>query len=148
LYSLKPENAPRDRRIESLVLSYVDSVGCSAIRELLSGQPNNQIIQDLAYFISVQFNRLPSVGREASEIWSKMGTGLLRGMAANVGRMQTILERYTQKTGKSVAVSVESMVEAVRGGHIEVIATERPFLQSIFTQAERLSSVIVQLDWL
>jgi hypothetical protein len=109
LYALKPENAPRDRRIESLVLSYVDGVGSSAIRGFLSGQPNNQMIQDLAYFIGVQFNRLPSVGRAVSEMWSKIGTGMLRGMTANVGRMQSILERYTRKTGKSVAVSAESI---------------------------------------
>ena len=147
LYALKPENAPRDRRIESLILSYVDGVGSSAIRGLLSGPPNNQMIQDLAYFIGVQFNRLPSVGRTVSEMWSKIGTGMLRGMTANVGRMQSILERYTRETGKSVAVSAESMVEAVRGGHIEVVATERPFLHGIFAHAVTVRDAIERLDW-
>ena len=147
LYALKQENAPRDRRIESLVLSYVDGVGSSAIRGLLSGQPNNQMIQDLAYFIGVQFNRLPSVGRAVSKIWSEMGAVLMRGMTANVARMESVLERYTQKTGKSVAVSAESMVDAVRGGHVEVVATERPFLQGMFTQANTVSDAVLQLDW-
>jgi hypothetical protein len=147
LYALKPENAPRERRIESLVLSHIDGVGSSAIRELLSGQPNSQTIQALAYFIGVQFNRLPSIGRAVTAIWTKIGTDMLRVMTANVGRMQSILERYARDTGKSVDVSAESMVEAVRGGHIEAVATERPFLQSIFTQAESITDVIVGLDW-
>ena len=147
LYALKPENAPRDRRIESLVLSYVDGVGSSAMRGFLSGQPNNQMIQDLAYFIGVQFNRLPSVGKAVSEMWNKIGTGMLRGMTANVGRMQSILERYTRETGKSVAVSAESMVEAVRKDQIEVVATERPFLSGIFTHAETVGGALLQLDW-
>jgi len=147
LYALKPKNAPRDRRIESLVLSYIDGVGSSAIRELLSRKINSHAIQDLAYFIGVQFNRLPSVGRAVSQMWSKVGTAVMREMAANVGRMQSILERYTRETGESLAVSAESMVEAVRGGQVEAVATERPFLQGIFSHAEDIAHAIEQLDW-
>jgi hypothetical protein len=146
-YALKPENAPWDRRIESLVLSYVDGVGSWAIRELLSGQRNNQMIQTVAYFIGVQFNRLPSVRRAVSEIWNNIGMEMLRGMTASVGRMQSILERYTRETGKSVAVSAESMVEAVRGGQVEAVATERPFLHGIFAHAVTVSDAIDRLDW-
>lgn len=147
LYALKPENAPWDRRIESLVLSYVDGVGSWAIRELISGQRNNRMIQTLAYFIGVQFNRLPAVGRAVSGMWSQIGTEMLRGMTASVGRMQSILERYTRETGKSVAVSAESMVEAVRGGRVEAVATERPFLHGIFAHAVTVSDAIQLLDW-
>lgn len=147
LYALKPENAPRERRVESLVLSHIDGLGSSSVRELLSGQHDNQTIQTLAYYIGVQFNRLPSVGRAVSTIWTKIGTEMLRGMTASVGRMRSVLEGYARATGKSVDVSAESMVEAVRGGHIEVVATEQPFLQGIFTQAENISAVIEQLDW-
>lgn len=61
--------------------------------------------------------------------------------------MQSIIEQYTAKTGESVGVSAKSMVEAVQNNQIEAVATERPFLQHIFTQAESLSQVIVALDW-
>jgi ABC-type amino acid transport substrate-binding protein len=71
----------------------------------------------------------------------------MRMMAADVGRMQSIIEQYTAKTGESVGVSAKSMVEAVQNNQIEAVATERPFLQHIFTQAESLSQVIVALDW-
>jgi len=147
LYALKPQNAPIDQRIESKVMSYVDGVGSSAMRALLAGRATRETFENLAYFIGVQFNRLPSFGAMVSEIYTKAGTGIMRMMAADVGRMQSIIEQYTAKTGESVGVSAKSMVEAVQNNQIEAVATERPFLQHIFTQAESLSQVIVALDW-
>ena len=147
LYALRPDNAPRERLVESLALSRIDGMGSSAIREFLFEQPNGQTIVALAYFIGVQFNRLPSVGRAVTAMWTKIGAVMMQGMATSVERMQSILDHYARKTGKSVNVSAESMVEAVRGGHIQAVATERPFLQGIFTHAETVSEAITQLDW-
>lgn len=147
LYAFKPENAPRERLIESMVLSYIDSLGSSAIRELLSREINNQTIPNLAYFVGVQFNRLPSVARAVSATWAKFGEGMLRQMTASVERMESVLERYNRDTENPITVSAESMVEAVRGGHVKAVATEVPFLQGIFSQAESVSGVIRQLDW-
>jgi hypothetical protein len=76
-----------------------------------------------------------------------MGEELLRGMTANVERMRSIIQRYARDTGKPITLSAESMVEAVRGGHVKATATEVPFLQGIFSQAKSLSGVIRQLDW-
>ena len=44
-------------------------------------------------------------------------------------------------------MSAESMVEAVRSGSIEAVATEVGFLRHIFSQAESLSHVIEGLHW-
>jgi len=128
-------------------MSYIDGVGSSAIRDLLSRSATPETLDNLAYFIGVQFNRLPSFGTMVSEMYTKSLTGVVRMMTADVGRMQSIIERYTEETGESVDVSAKSIVEAVQGNHIEVIATERPFLENIFSAAERISEVIVALDW-
>lgn len=71
----------------------------------------------------------------------------MRIMAVNVGRMQSVLERYARETGESVTVSAESMVDAVKKNAIKVKATEMPFLQNIFSQAQSLSELIERLDW-
>ncbi len=147
LYALKPEGAPRERRIESVCLSFIDGMGSAAIRELLSGEPSRETFETLAYFMGVQFNRLPSVGKGISAVYVRGASEMMRLMAADVGRMQSILDDYTRKTGESVNVSAESMVEAVKGDHVEVAATEVPFLQNIFSQAQSLSKVIERLDW-
>ena len=144
---MKPENAPRDRRIESKIMRYIDGVGSSAIRGLLSGQPTRETFETVAYFMGVQFNRLPSFGAMVSELYTKAGTAVMRMMASDVGRMQSIIERYTENTGESIDVSAKSIVEAVQGNEIEFVATEWPFLENLFTQAENIMKVIMALDW-
>jgi hypothetical protein len=147
LYTLKRENAPWERRVESVCMSLVDGIGASTIRDLLSGQANGETYGTLAYFIGVQFNRLPSIGRFMSAIYVRGASEVMRVMAANVGRMQSVLDRYSRETGKSINVSAESMVDAVQSKSIQVVATEVPFLQNIFHAAENLSKVIQRLDW-
>jgi len=147
LYTLKRENAPWERRVESVCLKLVDEVGARAIRELLSGNASGEILATLAYFIGVQFNRLPSVGKFIGSVYVKGAREMMRLMAANVGRMRSVLERYSLETGKSVNVSAESMVEAVKSDGLEIVATEVPFLQSMFRHADNLRKVIQGLDW-
>jgi len=147
LYTLKRNNGPWERGLESVCLSYIDGVGSAAIRALQSEKPNQDVVETVAYFIGVQINRLPSAGRAISAMYVRSITEMSRLMAVNVGRMQSSIDRYTRKTGKTIDVSAESMVEAVRGQHFEVVATEVPFLQAIFRQAEFMSKVIMQLDW-
>lgn len=147
LYTLKRKNAPWERRVESVCLSLVDRVGASAIRELLSGNASGEILATLAYFIGVQFNRLPSVGKFIGSVYVKGAKEMMRLMAANVGRMQCVLERYSRETGESLNVSAESMVEAVKSNRLEIVATEVPFLQSMFQHADNLRKVIQGLDW-
>jgi hypothetical protein len=147
LYTLKRKDGPWERRIESECLSYIDGAGSAAIRELLPGKPNQETCETLAYFIGVQINRLPSAGRAISALYATSFTEMTRLMTVNVGRMQSTIDRYTRKTGKTIDVSAESMVEAVRGDHLKVVVTEVPFLKAIFSQAEFMSKVIMQLNW-
>lgn len=147
LYALRPKNAPRDQRIESQLMSYIDGLGSSAIRDLLSGNATPETFDTLAYFVGIQVNRLPSFGAMVSEMYAKAGTAVMRMMAADVGRMQSIIDRYTEDTGESVGVSAESMVEAVQENQIEFVANERPFLQNLFAQADNIRKVIMQLNW-
>jgi hypothetical protein len=147
LYTLKHKDGPWERRIESECLSYIDGVGSAAIRELLSGGVNPETYETLAYFIGVQINRLPSAGRAISTVYAAGFSEMTRLMTVNVGRMQKSLDRYTRETGKTLNVSAESMVEAVRGNHLQLTVTEVPFLKAIFERAEFVSKIIMQLDW-
>jgi hypothetical protein len=147
LYALKRENAPRERRIETVCLSLIDGMGSTAIRELLSGNASRDAFDALAYFIGVQFSRLPATGKAISSLYVRGASEVMRLMAVDVGRMQSVLDRYARETGEAIGVSAESMVDAVKQNGIEVVATEVPFLQNIFTMAEDLSDVIVRLDW-
>src|SRR6267378_317635 len=109
LYTLKRNNGPWERGLESVCLSYIDGVGSAAIRALQSEKPNQDVVETVAYFIGVQINRLPSAGRAISAMYVRSITEMSRLMAVNVGRMQSSIDRYTRKTGKTIDVSAESM---------------------------------------
>lgn len=147
LYTLKRENAPSERRIETVALSLVDTFGAKAVREVLNGRFTETTISNLSYFIGVQFSRLPSMARAIGAMYVAGANEMWRLMAANVGRMQSVLDRYTRDTGEAVNVSAESMVEAVRGGHVELVPTQVPFLRHLFSLGDDICEVIRQLDW-
>ena len=44
-------------------------------------------------------------------------------------------------------MSPESMVEAIRGNHIEVVMNELPFLEHVFKHADFLSKLFRQMSW-
>lgn len=146
LYTLKRKDGPSERRIESQLLSFIDGLGSSAIRNILSGNRTREAVQALAYFIGVQIYRLPSFARQISELYVSSAEEMMRLMSVDVGRMQSVIERV-QEAGKSIDVSAESMVDAIREKQIEVVATEVPFLSHIFDQAESISDVLEGLDW-
>jgi Protein of unknown function (DUF4238) len=147
MYTLKSKDAPWDRRVESKVLSFVDGMGSRAIRDLLSGNSSSEVIHTIAYFTGVQFYRLPWFARDISAAYVSGAEEMMRLMAVDAGRMQSIMDRYARKTGEPINVSAESMVEAIRGNQIGVVATERPFLTHIFSQAESLTKLIETLNW-
>ncbi len=148
LYAVKPEHGARDRRLESLVLSAVDGVAAAAIRELRVGEkPEYSTVDAISYFIGVQFNRLPSMAKLVSDMHRKGAEEVMRLLAVDVERMKHAVEDYASKTGESVDVTPESMVEAVRGGHIQVSVSEVPWLRGMFEHAEFLSSVILKFVW-
>jgi hypothetical protein len=148
LYAVKPEHGVRDRRLESLVLSVVDGVAAAAIRELRVGRtPEFSTADAIAYFVGVQFNRLPSMAKLVSDMHRKGAEEVMRLLAVDVNRMKSAVEDYTSKTDESVDVTPESMVDAVKGGHIEVSVSEVPWLKGMFKHAESLSKLILKFVW-
>jgi hypothetical protein len=99
------------------------------------------------YFMAVQTHRTPTFARIMKEMYVYSAEEMMRLMAVDVGRMQSVLDRYSRDTGKSVNVSAESMVKAVREKGLKVEATEMAFLNHIFSQAESTSKVMAQLSW-
>jgi len=135
-------------RIESMALAAVDGAFAAALRELVPGKfPSEDTFHAIAYFIGIQYSRLPSFARIVSATYKKHAEEIMRMMAANVARMKSVLDKYSRETGEELNVSPESMVEAVREKKIEVVVSEVPFIKLLFRQAESLSELIVRLSW-
>jgi hypothetical protein len=147
LYAMKPEGKPRDRRIETMLMSQVDSMGSHAMQQLTSRNATQDTIETVAYYIGVQFNRLPSSAKVVGDIWVRSAEEYMRLLSVDVGRMKSSLERFQRQTGKSVNVSPEEMIEMVRDGDVRFSATEVPFLRAIFSHAQSLMKALVQLEW-
>lgn len=147
-YTIKHKDAPWDRRIESKVLAAIDSLVAPAIRALQTeGSLNVEWVEEIAFVAALQFTRVLTFRAAASVIQEKATEELMRITFANTDRARREIERYVQETGNSVDVSPESMVDAVQGKHIEISATEVPFLRNMLVQAVKLSRLIAQLDW-
>lgn len=132
LYAVKPEAAPRDRRVESEYLSRIDSLGASAIWRLqVEKRLTPSSLGAISLFVAHQFTRLPSTGRAVCAVYARTATESVRIMFANVERAKEVMERYTQKTGTPLDASPESMVEFVQGNHMTVSATETAFLANM-----------------
>jgi hypothetical protein len=148
LYALKPtDGRPRDRRIETKCLSIVDGLAATAIRELVSGKANQETIQAVAYFIGVQFNRLPSIGRFLGALYVRGAQEMMRLMAVSTERMQGVLDDYARKTGEPLTVSADSMVTAVKENQLQVVSNEVPFLNHLFSQAFAASKALERMEW-
>lgn len=146
-YTLKRTDAPWERRVETECFNLIDGMASSAIREVLSHSPTRETIRGVAYFMAVQMHRTPTFARTISKMYESSAEEVMRLITVNVGRTQSVLDRYSRETGKSMNVSAESLVKAVREHRIRPVATEVPFLRHIFTQAEDISKIIEQLDW-
>jgi hypothetical protein len=147
LYTVKPKDAPWDRRVETEIFNVIDGMSSSAIRELISMSPNRETVGNVAYFMAVQIHRTPMFARTMSAMYVSTAEEIMRLMTVDVGRMQSILDRHKRDTGESMNVSAESMVKAVRDRELKVEATETAFLSHIFSQAESTFKLIKQLDW-
>lgn len=147
LYAVKPENKPPDMRVELKVLSGIDALGSAGIREFLLGKPNFVAEQKVAIFMAFQWSRVPTISRDIRATYAKMIEELSRISFANVERAKVLMERYARETGEVITVTPESMVEAVQGKHIEITATEVPFLTNMIEQSTSLARTLLQLDW-
>ena len=118
----------------------------NAVRELVPGKfPSEEVFDTLAYFVGVQYSRLPSFATLVTETYKKGGEELMRLMSVSPDRMRAVLDQHRRETGQKIDVTPESMVEAAK--HMQVTVTERPFLRHMFKLAEFLSKVITTLSW-
>ena len=148
LYSIRPENAAADRRVESLFLSHVDGIGSRAFSRIQVGKtPTRDVAEAISLFTALQFVRLPSVGKVVAAMHERSADELMRISFASVERATQVLERYARETGTALNTSPESMVEAVRGKHVQAVATEMPFLHNMLEQVVPIGKMIMELGW-
>ena len=152
LYAIRPENAPKDQRIESMALAAADGLCATALRQLINDHaaqntPDLSTIESIAYLIGLQSARLPSTGRLVSAVYKKGAEEIMRLTSVNVERMQSALDQYSQSSGEKIDVSAESMVKAVHENQLEVVVSEMPFLQHIFKHATFLNKELMNFSW-
>lgn len=148
LYAVKPDKAPRDRRIETDILSPVESSAAPIIRRLAPGvRLNADEIRTLAFFIGLQFTRLPSFGRAVARTVEATLEQYARVQFATMERATAALERLEAQTGHHISASPESMVDSILNRKIRFTATERPFLEHMLRHAEVLSQWIEDAEW-
>jgi len=147
LYALKPEDKPKDTRIETKVLALVDALGAMGIRDFETGKASREAEEQVAFFMAFQYNRVPTTSRDIRATYAKLIEEVGRISFANVERAKAVLENYARDTGEPVTVTPESMVEAVHGKHIKIVATEAAFLRTMMEQSVTLSGLLVKLDW-
>lgn len=146
-YTFRLKDAPWDRRVETDIFNIVDGKCSSAIRELLFQSPTRETVSNVLYFMAVQMHRTPTFARTMKEMYVSSAEEMMRLMAVDVGRMQSVLDRYSRDIGKPINASAESMVKAVREKGLKVEATETAFLRHIFSQAESTFKIMAQLFW-
>jgi hypothetical protein len=147
-YTLKPDEGPRDQRVESFALATADGFCATALREVASGQiSDSETLVTIGYFAGLQSSRLPSMEKFIKANYKKGAEEVMRLTSTSVERMQSTLDQYAEKTGEAITVSAESMVDAVRSGQIEVVVNETPFIQHIFHHATFLNKSFVIFSW-
>jgi hypothetical protein len=150
LYALKPDDGPRDQRVESLAMAAADGQFATALREIISGRPerpDRAVFELIAFFAGVQSTRLPSTARFISGIYKAGVEEMARLMSVSVDRMKSTLDRYSRETGEVIDVSPESMVDAIRGNRLKLTVTEVPFLNHIFQDAKSRSDLYLTCNW-
>lgn len=150
LYTVRHDGAPWDRRIETDILSPIESVAASLIRKIHAGERLSlEEVDDLSFFIGLQFTRVPSFAMAVSAAVEMMMNEGLRVQFANVERVQSALHHYQEATGESLNVEAASMVDSIATNRVRIraAATERPFLESMFDQAKLLAGFVAKSNW-
>jgi hypothetical protein len=147
LYATKPiDGRPRDRRLETNILSDFDGKGAITIRELATlNSPRPETLAALAVFAALQYLRVPTNDTFMRAIYSAGGNDLLEVMFSSIERAQASLRRYEEKTGKKLNVSAESMVQTVKSGGVDAVANEIPFLRSIGAHSGFMAQTLAEL---
>jgi hypothetical protein len=148
LYTIDPEGR-QDRMIESQYLSQVDGEAATAIRLLAKqGQLDQEWTESFSIFMAFLITRSPAFRAMTTQFYKATAEEFMRISSTDVERARHELEQYRRVTGDPAeGVTAESMVEAVRGGHLTVSVTERPFLRAMFKDVEFLARRIASFGW-
>jgi hypothetical protein len=150
LYTVKPQGAPKDRRLESLALAQVDGDCATGIRTLISplaGLPGHYVSSLVSYFVGLQYSRLPSMREFVTTMWEQSIKENMRLTAVNEGRMQSVINQYERDTGDKISVSAKTMVEAIQHDRLKVVVSETPFLKYVFDTAKIVADTVIRASW-
>jgi hypothetical protein len=148
LYTIDPEGR-QDQRIERQYLNLIDGEGATALRRLArTGRLDYEWTESFSIFIAVLITRTPAFRTMLTQMYKSTGEEVMRLMTTDAERARDQLEQYRRATGDvAESVAAESMVEAVRGGHLRVNVTERPFLEHMFKHAQFLARWLASFEW-
>jgi hypothetical protein len=147
LYAVRPENAPRDRTIETDVLSPIEGVAAPIVRKLSPGVAlDRREVRALVMFIGLQFTRLPSFGRAVSRTLETTMDEWLRMQFGTLKRAESALKELESQNGES-DISAEAMVDAVVNKKVKAKANETAFLRHMFEQANTLGLWLEDSQW-
>lgn len=101
----------------------------------------------LALFIAFFQTRVPDFERSVSQLTGAMGKAVVRTAFADVDRARASLADHERKTGRSLRVTPEQMVEFVASDEYTVTASRNVYLLSMLKIAKELTPVFGRLDW-
>jgi hypothetical protein len=146
---MKRQGVPKDQRLESLALAQIDGDCATGVRTLifpLSGLPGDYVLSLVAYFVGLQYSRVPSMREYVSTYWERNLREMMRLTAVSEDRMQGVIDRYEHDTGKKIDVPAKTMIEAIRHG-LDFRVTEAPFLRNMFDCARIVADTVIQASW-
>lgn len=147
LYAVRPDGSPRDRRIETDILGPVEGAAAPVIRKIAPGVTlTDDEVEVFAFFIGLQSTRIPSFAGAVAKTFEATHDRMMRTQFATVERATNFVERYEQETGDT-SLDPEEIVDIIMNKKVTFRATERPFLNQMFTQAKALASLIESSGW-
>jgi hypothetical protein len=148
LYALKPKGRPRDRRIETQYLSKVDGMSARTFADFAKdGTLNPERLGSFIFFLALQYSRVPANGEMITATNQAGAQALMEVAFANVDRAKRVIADYESSTGKKLAIDVEQMVKDVREKRFEVMATEVPFLESLWEHTKTIYLAVINFEW-
>ena len=109
-YAVRPAGAPRDRRIETDILSPIEGLAAPVIKSVDARADLTQ--EDgacLCMFIGLQYGRVPSFARAVARAVEQQMQQMTRIQFANVERAAMALRDIEERTGKAVDVDPASV---------------------------------------
>lgn len=147
LYSFEGTSKP-NQIVETQFFSIIDGSASRAFKKLptVLAAPAPELLGEILYFAALQYLRVPANKRFIAAVYEMGGNDMMEAAFGNIERATKSLKEYAARTGEELGATPESTVEAVTSGEIIAVPTERPFLESVLEQSEKLTEVFRSLD--